>query len=286
VPLPTWGLVLMLLPATILLGAILVIPLWERNFVMIGITSAATVSGFLLYPFLQLAKERRWLKFADLEFDFEHETAGEGNTYTITATGELNDDPTYNAEYVNVQHDGLHRVTGSSMDLGSISFGSARGPGSFSSSMGRSPRSPLGHPGGGGRHGSSGGSAVVPQQQWCPSRLRPEGAADGLGGFNRGLYGSEAADGTPGLVQQQPPRAADSKRAAAGRQLASFRVRVSHETSYSDSGDGPPSPSGAGAAAGAAGAAGDVAANGVAGQHGGSGSQQQGPGHSSIAGRL
>jgi hypothetical protein len=44
----------MLAPATILLLAILIIPLYERNYVMMGITSAAMVSGFILYPLMQV----------------------------------------------------------------------------------------------------------------------------------------------------------------------------------------------------------------------------------------
>lgn len=71
----------MLAPATVLLLAILVIPLYERNYVMLGITSGAMVAGFVLYPLMQLAKERGWVHFASLEFDYEH---GAGTTYTIT----------------------------------------------------------------------------------------------------------------------------------------------------------------------------------------------------------
>eukprot|EP00882_Tetradesmus_deserticola_P016009 GHRQ01017077.1.p1 GENE.GHRQ01017077.1~~GHRQ01017077.1.p1 ORF type:complete len:485 (+),score=158.81 GHRQ01017077.1:249-1703(+) len=76
VPLPTWGLVLMLLPASLLLVVILLIPLWERNYTMICTTTGAIVLGCVLYPLLNLAKERGWVAFADLEFDFAHSTAG------------------------------------------------------------------------------------------------------------------------------------------------------------------------------------------------------------------
>jgi hypothetical protein len=269
--------------------------------VMIGITSAAMVAGFLLYPLMQLAKERRWLKFADLEFDFEHETAGAGLTYTITATGGLNNDPSYNAEYVDVVHDGICRTTGSSMDLGSVSFGpGSRGPASLSGSMGRSPRSPLGlnmfggwstapaaagagaagAAGGSGVHADAGGgegqmlrvgsapaagagataaaaAAASGSRQGGngSSRLRPGGAgvsgfragADGAGGTGDGAAASGAR--ADGAVEQGNGGASgggegdtDNRRLSAGQQLSSFHVRVSHETSFSDSGDGGVSP--------------------------------------------
>jgi hypothetical protein len=129
---------------------------------MLGITAAAMASGFVLYPLMQTAKERGWMEFTDLAFEYEaHQTAAAGHTYTITATGALNDDPSYNAEYVDVSVDdsGIRRTRGSSMDLagsfslaGSLLRGGSTGtpgPGSFTSfgagstSAGRSPRSPL-----------------------------------------------------------------------------------------------------------------------------------------------
>jgi hypothetical protein len=67
----------MLAPASLLLITILVIPIYERNFTMIFTTTGAMVLGFVLYPLLNLAKERGWVAFADLEFDFAHFTAGE-----------------------------------------------------------------------------------------------------------------------------------------------------------------------------------------------------------------
>lgn len=243
----------MLLPATVLLVAILVIPLWEHNFSMIAITSGAMLTGFLLYPLMQLAKERRWVRFADLEFDFEHETAGTGLTYTITATGGLNDDPTYNAEYVDVVHDGICRTTGSSMDLGSISFGgSMRGPGSFSESMGRSPRSPLGavglgvaEDGAGLKVGSAPSSspsataaaaAVAASRSHRSSRFRRAAAAMGDG--CPGVSGSPGGGGEGGGGVGRD----GSSRLQAGKGLSSFRLRVSNEASWSDSGEGTWSP--------------------------------------------
>lgn len=179
---------------------------------------------------MQLAKERRWVRFADLEFDFEHETtavgAGTGGdvnqrtygAYTITATGGLNNDASYNAEYVDVVHDGIHRTTGSSMDLGSISFaGSTRGPGSFTGSLGRSPRSPLsgiavggtaaaaaGAGAGGGAGGGAAGAddqAVVFKVGSAPSASTGVGAAAGGAASGRqGSTGSSRLRPTEGAV--------------------------------------------------------------------------------------
>lgn len=89
--------------------------------------------------------------------------AGNARTYTIVATGELNYDTSstlqhrsYNAEYVDVVHDGATgiRATSNSMDMGSRGPGSVassgRGPssiagslGGFAGAAGGSPRSPL-----------------------------------------------------------------------------------------------------------------------------------------------
>lgn len=97
VPLPTWGLILMLLPATLLLMAILVIPFWEQNFTMMCATTSALFGGFLLYPLMSWLKEREWMHFSNLQFDFAHSHAGNARSYTIHASGGLNYDPTYNA---------------------------------------------------------------------------------------------------------------------------------------------------------------------------------------------
>lgn len=87
----------MLLPASLLLLAILLIPFWEGNFKMIAATTSALFGGFILYPVLSFLKEREWVQFSNLEFDYAHQTAGEARTYTIHASGGLNYDPTYNA---------------------------------------------------------------------------------------------------------------------------------------------------------------------------------------------
>lgn len=206
------------------------------------------------------------MHFASLDFDYEH---GEGVTYTITATGGLNNDPTYNAEYVDVEYDGIHRTTGSSMDLGSFSFGgSMRGPGSLTGSMGRSPRSPLRSPllprsplGGslatpagfeqppdlalkvGSAPAASAGAtaaAAALAGRSGSSRLRPGGAAVGCGFRTaNGLAAPAAPAAGDGVVVDGVDGVnGDSRRLAAGQHLSSFSVRVSNETG-SDSGDGP-----------------------------------------------
>eukprot|EP00775_Hariotina_reticulata_P008091 gene8091-8284_t len=146
VPLPVWALVLMLLPATVLLLAVLVTPMLEHNYTMMCATGAAIVLGFVLYPLLSYAKERNWFDFTDLQFDYAHVPDGrvtsDGQSYTIYASGHLNYDPSYNAEYVDVVHDGITRQTGSSMDLGS-GAGSSRAPGSVTGSLSGFGQSPF-----------------------------------------------------------------------------------------------------------------------------------------------
>lgn len=227
---------------------------------MCALTLACVVSA-VRFRALQLAKERGWLQFASLEFDYEHETGGEGRTYTITATGGLNNDPTYNAEYVDVEYDGVQRTTGASMDLGSISFGGSMRGGSLNGSLGRSPRSPLlpRSPlgGAGGTRGVSGDDVpeLAPKVGSAPaassgmaaaaaagqgsngcSRLRPGGVVAGGSRF-------QAGEGQPAVAADAVPgRGGEPSRVLAGQQLHSFSVRVSNETSFSDSGDAPPSP--------------------------------------------
>jgi amino acid transporter len=72
VPLSTWGVALMLLPASVLLLAILALPVAERDWTTLGVSLGALVVGSALYPFLQLCKARGWMAFADLRFEFEH----------------------------------------------------------------------------------------------------------------------------------------------------------------------------------------------------------------------
>lgn len=60
VPLPVWGLVLMLLPASVLLLTVLALPVLARDWRTIGATLGAVAAGLILYPLLQLARRRRW----------------------------------------------------------------------------------------------------------------------------------------------------------------------------------------------------------------------------------
>ncbi|MEW5303965.1 MAG: hypothetical protein WDW36_006608 [Sanguina aurantia] len=58
VPLPTWAMVLVLTPATLLLFAVLALPIINRNWVVVWWTAATIVLGFVMYPLLQLAKRQ------------------------------------------------------------------------------------------------------------------------------------------------------------------------------------------------------------------------------------
>jgi len=69
VPLPTWALVLMLLPASALLLTVLALPLINLDYMNIAFTAAAAALGFILWPLLQMARERGWCEFHPLHFD-------------------------------------------------------------------------------------------------------------------------------------------------------------------------------------------------------------------------
>jgi hypothetical protein len=115
VPMPVWGLIAMLLPASVLLCTVLALPFITGNFQMMAATLGAVVVGFLLYPLLSMAKERGWVEFTNLEIDYAHRTQGSGHSYTIHASGHLNYDD--DNEYVDVAYDGLRRSTSSAVDL-------------------------------------------------------------------------------------------------------------------------------------------------------------------------
>ncbi|GIL60391.1 hypothetical protein Vafri_14994 [Volvox africanus] len=69
VPLPTWGLVLMLLPASALLLVVLAMPVINRDWATCSWTLAAVGLGFVLHPVLQYSKRRGWLAFDEMHFD-------------------------------------------------------------------------------------------------------------------------------------------------------------------------------------------------------------------------
>lgn len=72
VPLPVWGLCAMLLPASALLVAVLVIPVFARDWTTVAATGLAILSGFALFPLLCWLKESGRVDFGDLEFEFSH----------------------------------------------------------------------------------------------------------------------------------------------------------------------------------------------------------------------
>ncbi|GLC39294.1 hypothetical protein PLESTB_001574500 [Pleodorina starrii] len=69
VPLPTWGLVLMLLPASALLLVVLAMPFVNRDWETMGWTAGAVALGFVMHPALQFAKKRGWMAFDEMHFD-------------------------------------------------------------------------------------------------------------------------------------------------------------------------------------------------------------------------
>lgn len=66
VPLPTWGVVLMLLPASLLLGTLLVMPFLMGEWKVVAWTLGSLVVGCLLYPALQGLRRLGWCKFVDM----------------------------------------------------------------------------------------------------------------------------------------------------------------------------------------------------------------------------
>eukprot|EP00873_Tetraselmis_striata_P018488 jgi/Tetstr1/438752/TSEL_027261.t1 len=67
VPLPTWGLVLMLLPATALLLWVVAAPFVNGNIATICFTLGSVAAGCMLYPLFGAARTRGWCAFHDLE---------------------------------------------------------------------------------------------------------------------------------------------------------------------------------------------------------------------------
>ncbi|GAX81477.1 hypothetical protein CEUSTIGMA_g8906.t1 [Chlamydomonas eustigma] len=69
VPLPTWALTLMMLPAFALLFIIILLPVYNRNYVNVACTVGAASMGFILWPLLQVARRRGWCEFEPMHFD-------------------------------------------------------------------------------------------------------------------------------------------------------------------------------------------------------------------------
>ncbi|GAX81476.1 hypothetical protein CEUSTIGMA_g8905.t1 [Chlamydomonas eustigma] len=69
IPLPTWALCIMLLPATALLVTVIALPFLKLDYTTMLWTVGAGLSGFILWPLLQVAKRRGWCEFEEMEFD-------------------------------------------------------------------------------------------------------------------------------------------------------------------------------------------------------------------------
>lgn len=67
VPLPTWGLVCMLMPASVLLLFVMVNPFITGNVPVISFTLGSVALGCILYPLLGLARRRKWCEFNTVE---------------------------------------------------------------------------------------------------------------------------------------------------------------------------------------------------------------------------
>lgn len=68
IPLPTWGCVLLLLPATILLCWVVILPFYQLTWPTMIATIGAIVLGSVMYPLLQMARERKWCEFSEVHF--------------------------------------------------------------------------------------------------------------------------------------------------------------------------------------------------------------------------
>mmetsp|Transcript_23117 Transcript_23117/g.63828 ORF Transcript_23117/g.63828 Transcript_23117/m.63828 type:complete len:649 (+) Transcript_23117:185-2131(+) len=71
VPLPWWGAALMLLPASLLLIFVLLLPFYQMRIVNICTTLGAIFFGSALYYLLQVARNHNWCAFNPLHFDVE-----------------------------------------------------------------------------------------------------------------------------------------------------------------------------------------------------------------------
>lgn len=105
VPLPNWGVTLMLLPAGGLLLTILALPIVKGDWQMIGWTVGCILIGLLLYPLLQLARKKEWFEFVgETPHDFQ------ANLYAalpVVSGSDLNTRPVINGAPV-MTADELH----------------------------------------------------------------------------------------------------------------------------------------------------------------------------------
>jgi hypothetical protein len=63
IPVGTVGVILLLLPATVLLIVVMCIASWKT----VVISIAVSVLGFITYPALQHAKAKKWMQFLDVD---------------------------------------------------------------------------------------------------------------------------------------------------------------------------------------------------------------------------
>jgi len=69
VPLPFWGCVLMVLPASALLMVVLAVPFFTGDVRTCLWTAGAVILGFVVYPLLEMAREGGWMEFNERHFD-------------------------------------------------------------------------------------------------------------------------------------------------------------------------------------------------------------------------
>ncbi|KXZ49449.1 hypothetical protein GPECTOR_21g675 [Gonium pectorale] len=79
VPLPVWGLVLMLMPASLLLLVVLAMPVVSGDLRTCAWTLGAVLLGFIMYPLLQVARKRGWADFEPMHFDCANVYDGSAN---------------------------------------------------------------------------------------------------------------------------------------------------------------------------------------------------------------
>lgn len=72
VPLSTRGVILMLLPATLLSSMIIIVPWVQRKYDIIGFSIGVVVTGVFVHLFTEHARNKEWFKFSKFEpYDYE-----------------------------------------------------------------------------------------------------------------------------------------------------------------------------------------------------------------------
>eukprot|EP01024_Parvocaulis_polyphysoides_P042016 TRINITY_DN38501_c0_g1_i1.p2 TRINITY_DN38501_c0_g1~~TRINITY_DN38501_c0_g1_i1.p2 ORF type:complete len:168 (+),score=2.09 TRINITY_DN38501_c0_g1_i1:63-506(+) len=65
VPLPNWGLVIMLIPPSALISYMLIMPIINRDLALLLVCGIFVVIGLILYPFFRYARKKEWMSFYD-----------------------------------------------------------------------------------------------------------------------------------------------------------------------------------------------------------------------------